>query len=103
MTLGLTTLFFQELIFIEVEKSFGFRIFFCDSQISLFIQNLFFFVLSLKHFGCLCHFGLLVYNQMEEVLYFSCLFVYLFFSLSALLICLFVFSLNSSIHSCLDF
>jgi len=64
------------MIFIEVEKSFGFRIFFFSFaivvfQISLFLQNLFFFVLSLKHFGCFCHyFGLLGYIQMEEVLYF---------------------------------
>jgi len=76
------------MIFIEVEKSFGFRIFFLFAivvfQISLFLQNLFFFVLSLKHFGCLCHFGLLGYIQMEEVLYIFSHVLLLFF-LSALL------------------
>jgi len=56
----------------------------CDSQISLFLQNLGFFVLSLKHFGCLCHFGLLGYIQMEEVLYIFSHVLLLFF-LSALL------------------
>jgi len=64
------------MIFIEVEKSFGFRIFFSLFAIVIvrlvsFYKICFFFVLSLKHFGCFCHyFGLLGYIQMEEVLYF---------------------------------
>lgn len=87
------------MIFIEVEKSFGFRIFFLFAivvfQISLFLQNLFFFVLSLKHFGCFCHyFGLLGYIQMEEVLYFI-LFCIFFWPRAALAAVLKFFSLHS--------